>query len=32
MIDRLAHISGISNDAQNALFGITENLERTVIT
>ena len=32
MIDRLVHISGISNDDQNALFGIKENLERIVIT
>ena len=31
MIDRLVHISGISNDDQNALFGIKENLERIVI-
>ena len=28
MIDRLVHTSGISNDDQNALFGIKENLER----
>ena len=32
MIDRLVHISGISNDDQNALFGIKENLGRIVIT
>ena len=32
MIDRLVHISGISNDDQNVLFGIKENLERIVIT
>ena len=32
MIDRLVHISRISNDDQNALFGIKENLERIVIT
>ena len=32
MIDRLVHVSGISNDDQNALFGIKENLERIVIT
>ena len=31
-IDRLVHTSGISNDDQNALFGIKENLERIVIT
>ena len=31
MIDRLVHTSGISNDNQNALFGIKENLERIVI-
>ena len=30
--DRLVHTSGISNDDQNALFGIKENLERVVIT
>ena len=28
----LVHTSGISNDDQNALFGIKENLERIVIT
>ena len=32
MIDRLVHTSGISNDDQNALFRIKENLERIVIT
>ena len=32
IIDRLVHTSGISNDDQNALFGIKENLERMVIT
>ena len=32
MIDCLVHTSGISNDDQNALFGIKENLERIVIT
>ena len=32
MIDRLVHTSGISNDDQNALLGIKENLERIVIT
>ena len=32
MIDRLVHTSGISNDDQNALFGIKENPERIVIT
>ena len=32
MIHRLVHTSGISNDGQNALFGIKENLERIVIT
>ena len=32
MIDRLVHTSGISNDDQNALFGIKDNLERIVIT
>ena len=32
MIDRLVHTSGISNDVQNALFVIKENLERIVIT
>ena len=31
MIDRLVHTSGISNDDQNALFGIKENLEKLVI-
>ena len=32
IIDCLVHTSGISNDDQNALFGIKENLERMVIT
>ena len=32
MIDRLAHTSRISNDGQNALFGIKKNLKRSVIT
>ena len=32
MIDRLVHTSGISNDDQNVLFGIKDNLERIVIT
>ena len=32
MIDRLVHTNGVSNDDQNALFGIKENLERIVIT
>ena len=32
MIDRLVRTSGISNDDQNASFGIKENLERIVIT
>ena len=32
IIDRLVHTSGISNDDQNALFGIKENLERIIIT
>ena len=32
MIDRLVQTSGISNDDQNALFGIKENPERIVIT
>ena len=32
MIDRLVHTNGISNDKQNSLFGIKENLERIVIT
>ena len=32
IIDRLVHTSGISNDDQNALFGIKDNLERIVIT
>ena len=32
MIDRLVHTSGVSNDDQNTLFGIKENLERVVIT
>ena len=32
LIDRLVHTSGISNDDQNALFGIKENPERIVIT
>ena len=32
MIDCLVHTSGISDDDQNALFGIKENLERIVIT
>ena len=32
VIDRLVHTSGISNDDQNALFGIKENPERIVIT
>ena len=32
MIDCLVHTSGISNDDQNALFGIKKNLERIVIT
>ena len=31
MIYRLVHTSGISNDDQNGLFGIKENLERIVI-
>ena len=31
-VDGLVHTSGISNDDQNALFGIKENLERIVIT
>ena len=31
MIDRLGHTSRISNDGQNALFGIKENLKRSVI-
>ena len=31
MIDRLVHTSGISNDDQNGLFGIKQNLERIVI-
>ena len=32
IIDCLVHTSGISNDDQNALFGIKKNLERMVIT
>ena len=32
MFDRLVHTSGISNDYQNALFGIKENFERIAIT
>ena len=32
VIDRFVHTSGISNDDQNALFGIKENPERIVIT
>ena len=31
MIDRLVYTSGISNDDQNALFGIKENHRRIVI-
>ena len=31
-IDRLVHTSGISNDDQNDLFEINENIERIVIT
>ena len=32
MIDCLVHTSRISNDEQNALFGIKKNLERIVFT
>ena len=32
MINRLLHTSGISNANQNALFGITENIQGIVIT